>query len=78
MDDDIRRAELKNDIPADRFLMFIESGNPPKKGDVVELDQGYTGKDGLPMGTVYCVNEKGEDVYQAEVYDTELELITDE
>ncbi|MFK8012694.1 MAG: hypothetical protein AB8B80_11670 [Marinicellaceae bacterium] len=72
---DIKRAKLKYDIPESRYLFLIENADPPKAGDIVELDQGYTGKDGLPMGSVYRVNQNGIDVYQAEVYDTELEII---
>jgi len=68
-------AKLNCDIPIDRYSMIKEDGNPPKKGDIVELDQGFTGKDGLPMGLVFNIDSKGIDVYEAQVYETELEII---
>ncbi len=72
---EIKRAKLKNDIPKGRYLFFIENAESPKAGDIVELDQAYTGKDGLPMCSVYRENKNSIDVYQAEVYETELEII---
>lgn len=71
----MNRARLIFDIPTDRYSMIDKSGSPPKKDDIVQLDQGYTGKDGLPMGLVFFTDNKGIDVYEAQVYETELELI---
>ena len=70
----MKRAKLLSTIPPDRYKMLTEDGDPPRIGDVVELDQGTTGPDGQAMGYVYCVSENGTDRYEAKVYDYEIEI----
>jgi hypothetical protein len=50
----------------------------PEVGDIVELDQGFTGPDGKPMGVVFCVAADGSVRWVADVYDAELELLPDD
>ncbi len=40
---------------------------------MVVLDQGFTGEDGLPMGLVYFPVVGEGSLYEAEVYESELE-----
>jgi hypothetical protein len=47
----------------------------PEVGDLVDLDQGFTGTNGEPMGLVYCMNPDGSVRWGASVYDWELELL---
>lgn len=50
----------------------MANANPPKNGDIVNLDQGFTSPDGKPMALVYCVGDGGSILYEAEVYEFEL------
>ncbi len=68
------RAQLLVKLPTERFIVEIPGGRKPRIGDIVELDQSYTGRDGKQMGTVYCPTESGDDLYQAEVYETEIKI----
>ena len=73
----IRRAVLKVEIPKSRYRM-LEGNKHPEIGDVLELDQAYTGKDGKPMVSVYHPipgAKNCEDNYSAEVYESEIELL---
>lgn len=66
------QAELLNSIPVGRYRIFLTNQNPPQKGDLVNLDQGFTGPDGAPMVLVYYLNTDGSPLYEAEVYEFEL------
>ena len=68
----VLRARLMVEVPADRFRIISPNGRAPRPGDVVELDQGFTSPDGLPMGLVYFLDPAGGDMYEAEVYESEL------
>jgi hypothetical protein len=65
-------AELLSAIPSNRYRIILENTQPPKKGDIVTLDQGFTDIDGKEMILVYCNDEKGTSRYEAEVYENEL------
>lgn len=66
------RAELLNSIPPSRYRSHLQNREPPKKGDVVTLDQGFTGLDGQAMALVYLIDASGSCIYEAEVYESEL------
>ena len=66
------KAALLYDIPSNRYRVFDEQTTPPKKGDIVQLDQGYTGEDGKPMYLAYGVDSSGKFVYEVDVYESEL------
>jgi len=66
------RAELLNSIPSSRYRIMLENTEPPRKGDIVTLDQGFTNAEGKAMVLVYCIEEKGTSRYEAEVYESEL------
>lgn len=67
------RARLLVEIPADRYRILSTVGRAPRVGDMVVLDQGFTGEDGLPMGLVYFPVVGEGSLYEAEVYESELE-----
>ncbi|MFS1524732.1 hypothetical protein ACL7TT_11550 [Microbulbifer sp. 2304DJ12-6] len=69
------RARLLVELPDERFEVEVPSGRKPSVGDIVELDQGFTGKNGLPMALVFCPDENGGDLYEAEVYEAEIEVL---
>ena len=69
----IPRARLLTDVPVDRYRSFSAEGRRPRVGDIVALDQGYTGDDGLPMVLVYFPEAGSGCLYEAEVYESELE-----
>jgi hypothetical protein len=73
MNTDPVRARLLVELPPSRYRVLSSEGRAPRIGDMVALDQGYTGPDGLPMGLVYFAGPDGQDQYEAEVYDSELE-----
>ncbi len=66
-------ARLLVELPSERYTIPSATGRAPRVGDVVELDQGFTAPDGRPMGLVYFPAVGPEAVYEAEVYETELE-----
>jgi hypothetical protein len=72
------KARLLNVIPADRCRLDPSVTALPKAGDIVLLDQGFTGPDGKPMGLVHGVDENGQHRFEAEAYDSELELLPDD
>ena len=67
------RARLLVELPPERYRILSSQGRAPRIGDMVDLDQGFTGPDGLPMGLVYFPGPGGESLYEAEVYESELE-----
>ena len=72
------RGRLILDTPPERYRLFQGPAAKPKPGDIVGLDQGFTGEDGLPMTLAYGFNDSGEQTYEAELYDTDFELVADE
>jgi hypothetical protein len=46
-------ARLLVEIPVERYRILSAAGRIPQAGDIVVLDQGFTGEDGLPMVLVY-------------------------
>jgi hypothetical protein len=66
------RAKLLVELPARRYRLLSPEGRVPRIGDVVILDQGFTGPDGLPMVLAYFP-DLDESLYEAEIYETELE-----
>jgi phage protein D len=72
----LRKARMLVTLAVER-LDCVQEGDAsmPSAGDIVELDQGFTGADGKPMGIVVCRSEDGIFRWSAEVFDTEIELI---
>jgi hypothetical protein len=66
------RAKLIAELPATRYRMLSSQARVPRIGDVVVLDQGFTGPDGLPMVLAYFPGP-GDRLYEAEIYESELE-----
>jgi hypothetical protein len=65
-------ARLLVELPANRYRLLSAEGRTPQIGDVVVLDQGFTGADGLPMVVAYFP-ALGSSDYEAEIYESELE-----
>jgi hypothetical protein len=65
------RATLLVDLPATRFRILSPTGRVPRAGDLLVLDQGFTGPDGLPMVLAYF-SGPDDRMYEAEVYESEL------
>jgi hypothetical protein len=71
-----RQARLIAEIPIERVdLTSGDRSSLPAIGDIVDLDQGFTGPNGEPMGTIYCVNSDGSVRWAADAFDSELELV---
>jgi|JI10StandDraft_1071094.scaffolds.fasta_scaffold188662_3 hypothetical protein len=70
------RARLVVELPASRYRFLSSQGRAPRIGDLVDLDQAYTGPDGLPMVITYFSGPSGHTLYEADVYESELELPT--
>jgi len=68
-----RHATLLVGLPADRYRPFPD-GRAPAPGDVVVLDQAFTGPDDAQMVLVYG-EASGRDLYEAEVYTTEIRIL---
>ena len=66
------RAQLTSELPFNRYSVEGKGGRAPVVGDVLELDQAFTGYDGLPMVLAYCRGKNGAYIYSAEVYESEL------
>jgi hypothetical protein len=69
---DSPRAKLLVDLPADRYRLLSPSGRPPRAGDEVAIDQGFTSPDGLPMVLAYFPAHGESSHYVADVYESEL------
>lgn len=65
------RARLLVELPANRYRILSSEGRVPRIGDLVFLDQGFTGADGLPMVLAYYPSPNAV-LYEAEIYETEL------
>ena len=66
------RAKLLVELPAKRYRILSPEGRVPRIGDLVVVDQGFTGPDGLPMVLAYFPG-LGDSLYEAEIYESELE-----
>ena len=66
------RAPLLVSIPPERYRLITHDAKPPKAGDTVVLDQGYTGPNGEPMCLAYQIDSDGNSKYEVEVYESEL------
>ncbi|MEO1543371.1 MAG: hypothetical protein AAFR75_05045 [Pseudomonadota bacterium] len=66
------RARLLVELPSARFRVKASQGRTPIVGDVIQLDQGFTSADGVPMVLGYCTTDSGELLYEAEIYESEL------
>lgn len=66
-------ARLRCDIPAERYSSESSVNPPPKAGDIVELDQGFTGPNGEPMVLAYTVAEAEDLEYWIKAFESELE-----
>jgi hypothetical protein len=67
------RAKLVVELPVERYRVLSSQGRSPRIGDVVVLDQSYTSADGLPMVIAYFPEIGSDCLYEAEVYESELE-----
>ena len=72
MDHVARRAPLLVDLPPSRYRLSSISSLPPRAGDIVALDQGFTAQDGSAMVLVYFPDAGNDFGYEAEVYESEL------
>ena len=66
------RAHLLVSLPVDRYEVMHPGGRAPKAGDIVQLDQAYTGEDGRPMVLAYGLATDGGWLYSADVYESEI------
>ena len=66
------QAKLLVELPANRYKLLSPVGRTPRIGDIVFLDQGFMGADGLPMVVAYF-RTLGGSLYEAEIYESELE-----
>ena len=69
------RGRLLREIPRERYRAVGGGNATPQLGDIVGVDQGFTGGDGKPMTLVYGFNSSGEGEYEAELYDSDFELV---
>jgi hypothetical protein len=67
------RARLLVELPAERYRFLSSADRLPRVGDVLVLDQGFIGPDGLPMVLAYFPGLGSESLYEADVYESELE-----
>ncbi|MES2817667.1 MAG: hypothetical protein V4812_01600 [Pseudomonadota bacterium] len=72
----MKKARLLVNIPSERADDLCGDGGLPKAGDTVLLDQGFTFPDGKAGGLVRCVENDGRIRYEAEVYETEMDVET--
>lgn len=66
------RARLLVDLPSGRYRILSSENRAPRIGDLVVINQGFTGPDGLPMVVAYFPGF-GNSHYEAEIYESELE-----
>ena len=70
------KARIVVAIPVERVDMQAGDGKSiPAVGDIVELDQGFTGPNGEAMGIVVCVNNDGSVRWIADALESEFELL---
>jgi hypothetical protein len=69
----MKTAKLLVELPATRYRIDPKKGRAPRVGDLLVLDQGFTSDDGLPMVLAYFPSVGKDYMYEAEVYESELE-----
>jgi hypothetical protein len=69
------KARLLANIPSERMDETVGDGSQSNVGDIVELDQGFTGPNGEPMGMVVCYNADRSIRWAGDVLDSEIEVI---
>ena len=67
-----RHARLLVELPASRYRTLSPERRIPQIGDLVMLDQGFTGSDGRPRVLGYFPGLIGT-LYEAEIDESELE-----
>jgi len=67
------RARLRKELPLERYRFLSPARRVPCVGDVLFLDQGFTAPDGLPMVVAYFPGPGDGSLYEAEIYESELE-----
>lgn len=67
------RAKLLVELPVNRYRVLSPQGRAPRIGDVLVLDQGFTGENSLAMVLAYFPGLGSGCLYEAEVYESELE-----
>lgn len=72
---DLPKAKLLTEIPERRYRLESGMQMRPKPNDIVFYDQSYEDEKGRPMGLVICLNDDGSRRYEAEIYDSEAELL---
>jgi len=70
-----RKGRLFAEVPTGRFRVIAPYNRAPEIGDIVQLDQGFSDPNGQNMTLVYCVSSDGSFIYEAEIYDSEFELV---
>jgi len=70
-------ARVIREIPGSR-INDGEGSRLPRIGDIVELDQAFTGDDGEPMVMAYCHDADGRLLWSADLYEAELALVGDD
>ena len=64
-------------IPIERVDLAAGDGHSlPQVGDIVELDQGFSGPSGEPMGIVSCFNQNRSTRWVADILESEMELLS--
>lgn len=66
-------AKLLVELPVERYRCLSPAGRIPRVGDVLVLDQGFADPSGLPMVLAYFPAVGSDSLYEAEVYESELE-----
>ena len=68
-----KQARLLRELPSNRYRTYSPHHRHPRIGDLVVLDQGFADAVGLPMVLVYYPVVGSDAVYEAEVYESELD-----
>ena len=66
-------GRILREIPRERYRSLDGGTATPQIGDIVGLDQGFTGEDGKPMTLVYGFSSSGE--YEAKLYNSDFEML---
>jgi hypothetical protein len=69
------KARLLVAIPVERIDYVADDDSKPEVGDIVVLDHGFAGPDGVPMGMVACYNPDGTTRWAGDVMDSEMEML---
>jgi hypothetical protein len=68
-----QHARLMAELPPERYRLRSPDSRVPRVGDMLFVDQGFTGPDGLPMVIAYFPGPGDASLYEAEVYESEIE-----